>query len=503
MNEAVLFKLFEQASTAIVVYQEGTGIRYANPHALTILGISKQKLQSLMLEDFFSPDHNQGLFSQLGSDQRSFVYRNARLYLQGQLPISADLSIQTLSRSGGVGHTFQFNIYPHIAHSHAGQPSADTTDFTQVNTTELLSVIHKQTDMPLHALNSLVNRLLQMQPRSDQLPFLHSMLQSGEQLRYNLDEILLYADLLYRRYNPEPAAPFQPGRFLEELEQEYRQRAEISGNMLVVESMVRETSYTGNQEALRLMLSKLLDNALRFSRSGQVKLQVREESQGAGQALLNFSVEDDGIGMDDEKLKLATHPFVSWKPPWEQENFHSGLGLSIVQMLARICGGNFELYSRPGKTVARITIPCRTDARQLEPDLSREELYHKSLKGLRMLYVEDLMPNHFLMEGLCSIWQISLDTAYNGREALSKFYKNSYDVVLMDLNMPLMNGYDASLQMRQSSDIIRQSVPIIAVTGSASSRKLKNLKEYGIDDVLTKPIKPDLLYQKLTSLPGN
>lgn len=485
MNQDMLFRLFEQASTAIVIYRQEQGICYINPRALTLLKTERESLYERPLHTLFPKDHNRELFERLRTYHRSFTYPNATLCLHDRSRLHTDLSVQCLRRSEQGLSTFQINLYP--------APLTTTTNPPSPDTGELMQVLRQHTDMPLSALDKLTQQLLEKTPRQDQLPLLQSMQQSEKQLRSTVQNILLYAELVSDTYNPS-REEFSPLQIIEEQRTYFQPMADKQRNRLTVSADLSHECYEGDAAAFSQMIRVVLDNALHSTQNGQVKIEVSSGPTDHHQILIDTTVTGsrEGAPADllEDDLALAAQE--------AQDSQPGSLGREIVQLLAEKCGGRFTIQNEPDGSRAQLQLPYRAVATPHRQSATTD-LHGNPLKGLRLLYVEDLLPNHFLMEGLCAIWGINLDTAFNGREALGKFHDHAYDIILMDLNMPLMNGYDTSLKIRNTADRRKQAVPIIAVSGSISPEGRHNLRDYGIDDILSKPIQPDKLYQKLTS----
>ena len=467
-----------------------------NPRARSLLNTDSISLQSHSLHDFFPLHKNRELLDRLKNKPKSFAYQNAIISVRDRPGITTDISVYALSRSEDGQYTFQLNLYPKdTTRTEKNEPGTNY----QLETNKLLEVMRQKTEMPLSALDNLLHRLLKEAPREDQLPIVNSMLESGEQLRRIVQNILLYARLTAGKYSLTTEV-FSPLKIIEELEVNFQPELQKQGSQLQVSADISQSDYyRGDPVAFREMLFQLLDNSVRFTRQGQIQLVVSCAAGDTDQVLLHAAVTDNGPGIPTNLRDKVILPFVSEKPAWQQENHHSGLGLSIVHLLAGQSGGRLSLQHEPSGTWAALSLPYLTVKDSKSRLLSEEKEPGDALAGLRVLYAEDLLPNHFLMEGLCSIWGITLDIAYNGQEAVDKFFNHPYDVILMDLNMPVMSGLDATQQIRKATDPRKRSVPIIAVSGSASPQVRQNIRENGIDDLLSKPIQPNELYQKLSN----
>lgn len=492
MNQEKLYYLFEKSVAAIIIFNTQDGIQYVNQASLRLFAYERDHLKnqpfSLLLPSSLQTDFD----SFIESKKKSFYQSQIDLQGAEKQLVSADIRIQRMSKETTMPAVYLATIYP-IHSNHTTKARAITDEEPSLEIRNLLSLLKKETDIPLSTLNTLVDSLLDLTPRPDQMPLLENIQHSSHQLQEIIGDVVLYADLLQGRINPD-LQPFNLHYVLRELQDGYEARADFK--LLTDENI--PTTLVGDASLIRQILEKLLDHLFAFTSGKRIRLQVLLESKIVSTVIIRFSLIDHGI--TPKHLLWLKQVFFSPSLSLSQE--WGSLGLSISNHLIKKLGGVISLEN---ETLSRVTIhfslPLRVvndtlDEREanLPVDLVQQE---SPLQGLNVLYVEDVIPNHFLMEGLCSIWQVSLDTALNGQEALDKLRHNTYDVILMDLQMPIMNGYETAQHIRHASFLKDLHIPIVAVSGSASEDTLIQIKKYGMNDFLPKPIKPDELYQKL------
>ena len=275
----------------------------------------------------------------------------------------------------------------------------------------------------------------------------------------------------------------------------------------------------GDPLRLEQVILNLAGNAIKFTQEGHVLIRAARRSAAADRAALLFEVEDTGIGMTQEQLGLLFTPFTQADTSTTRKFGGTGLGLAISRSLVDLMGGEVWAESLPERgsrfsfTVA-LDLPtdetaCGTaaaeggDARDAgialpaapPPTDADDEAGHSSLRGVRVLLAEDNEINQMIAVELLARQGIEADVAENGQEALEALRKKRYDLVLMDIQMPEMDGLTATRQIR--GDPAYADLPIIAMTAHAMSGDREHSIESGMNDHITKPIDPQLLYATL------
>ena len=366
---------------------------------------------------------------------------------------------------------------------------------------KFLSQISHEIRTPLNAVLGMTHLMLQSNPREDQRKLLQTLKFSGDNLTALINDILDLSKIEAGQLRLENRE-FNLIEFIQGIKITYKSLVNDRGILfrLLIEDEV-PTFVLGDVNRLGQVLNNLLNNAVKFTEEGQIVLSVYMEKEESEQYILLFEVADTGIGIPEEKLQIVFEPYQQAGP---SKYGGTGLGLSIVKNIVELQKGTISVQSTEGKgTTFRVALPFgKSDQLNQTQESSTQSFMaeFQSLEGLRVLYVEDVIPNQLLMEGLSNKWDVQLDTALNGLEALQKVKNNQYDLILMDIQMPEMDGYETTREIRNLKDSHYENIPIIALTASVSDRTKQRIQETGMNDYISKPINPWDLHQKLADL---
>ncbi len=259
----------------------------------------------------------------------------------------------------------------------------------------------------------------------------------------------------------------------------------------------------GDQDRLVQILNNVLSNAVKFTNSGAVVLKLKCLSQPNNICLFSFQVSDTGVGMDEESKNTVFDSFNQMRLNHKRQFGGIGLGLNIAKHLITLFNGNITLESEPNEgTNVYIEIPLleAQDKKHIHETESST-----LIKPLHILVVEDNKLNQLVMRKLLgSFPNTTFSVVENGQEAIDALKKEIYDLVLMDLQMPIMDGYEATKLIRNGAlgDTIG-NIPIIAVTADAMEETRDRVLRIGMNDYMTKPIKRDLLLDKINGCVSN
>ncbi len=257
----------------------------------------------------------------------------------------------------------------------------------------------------------------------------------------------------------------------------------------------------GDPTRLRQLLLNLVGNAVKFTKKGQVKIKISlQAKQGPGQELL-VAIRDNGIGIPVDKQQLIFDSFTQADSLTTRQYGGTGLGLTICQKLLTIMGGHIWLTSQPDKgSTFFFTFPC-APATSPRPEIDTVTLPRAQcdlLPAARILLVDDNKDNCNLIRLYLRNTPFTLKTVGNGLEAVKAFCAKPYDLILMDLEMPIMDGYESTQKIRQwEQGQQRNPVPIIALTAHAFIRFKKKCLDAGCSDFLTKPVKKAKLIETI------
>lgn len=264
-----------------------------------------------------------------------------------------------------------------------------------------------------------------------------------------------------------------------------------------IDEILKQQQVACDPTRLTQILYNLLGNAIKFTNSGTVKLQARAVSTNADEVAVNFTISDTGIGIPPERLEAIFEPFVQASTTTTRQYGGTGLGLAIVKKLLLLLHSNIYVESRPGEgTTFRFTILMpwvKEDAISTLKGKNEQQ----NLRGLHILVAEDNRINVLLLEKLLAKWQVTWVIAGNGEEAVDIVKQQNFHLVLMDIHMPKLDGYDAAKAIRALTDPVKRAIPIIALTASASHDLMQKVNAAGMQDRLTKPFQPSQLYESL------
>lgn len=365
---------------------------------------------------------------------------------------------------------------------------------------DFISTMSHEIRTPLNAIVGIADLLLASAPQAEQRKLLETLKFSSDNLSALVNDILSYSKLEAGTISFD-AKPFNLTSFVQGTKLTYQNLASSKGVKfrLLLEDNFPET-VMGDVNRLGQILNNLLNNALKFTTEGQIVLGGYVEDLSEDQCTLLFEVADSGVGIAADQLSRIFEPYQQAGTETERRYGGTGLGLSIVKTLVERQQGRVTVDSQEGTgTTFRIWLPFKLPTSN-EANAPASLSDYASLGGLRVLYVEDTIPNQLLMEGFANRWDISLDTALDGLIALEKIKQQHYDVILMDIQMPHMDGFEATQQIRDFSDPHYRDIPIIALSASVSEETQHRIRQVGMDDYLPKPLNPQQLHTKLQAL---
>jgi len=308
--------------------------------------------------------------------------------------------------------------------------------------------------------------------------------------------------------------PFTPTALLNDLMDMYKYKAREKGVGLYPKfDPFLPKSVIGDSNKLNQVFINLLDNALKFTDHGEIEIGARVIDDKKHEVKIAFSVTDTGIGIPPEKLNHIFESFVQANQSTTRLYGGTGLGLSISQHIIKLHGSEIIVESEPGKG-ARFSfvldmgktlapIPKEVPKKPQENSLNLNGINGGVEKSISILLVEDHPPNQMIARQLLKRWSsnIALDIADNGEIAVGKVKQNTYDIILMDVSMPIMDGFEATREIRKLPSP-KGNIPIVAMTAHALDSKKEECFEAGMNAFISKPIEPSLMYDTINKYIG-
>lgn len=360
-----------------------------------------------------------------------------------------------------------------------------------------LANISHEIRTPMNGIIGLTNILLAMETNQEKIDYLKAIKSSGDNLLVIINDLL---DL----------AKIQSGKIkFEEIDFDLYDQLSTTLKILRVKAEEKNISLNfdfddniakslkGDYYRLNQVIVNLIGNAIKFTEKGEVRLKVNLLHEESGKQYLQFDVSDSGIGIPENKIAYIFETFTQATTDTERKYGGTGLGLSICKQLVELQGGKIWVKSKVGVgSTFSFTLGFKVNTNDVKKE---EETVIKSVKeedwtNYHVLLVEDNKINQLLALKVLKNWGLNIDVAENGKIATEMVRKKSYDIILMDLQMPVMNGYEATKVIREEFNL---KIPIIAMTASAMRDELESCIYQGMNDYITKPFQPNELYNLL------
>ncbi len=355
-----------------------------------------------------------------------------------------------------------------------------------------LSTISHELRTPLNAVIGMTYILLNENPRPDQVENLNTLRFSAENLLALINDILDYSKIDAGKLVFEEA-DFDIREKVHNVVQVLQVRAQEKGIKVISEMSAEIPDFViGDPTRFNQILFNLAGNAVKFTHEGYVKIKLSLLERSASHVSLRIDVEDTGIGIPADKLPLIFESFSQAGVDITRKYGGTGLGLAITKSLVELQGGHIEVTSEPGKGSCFSVFVSYRISSKLHEKADRPVAHQfVEFNGENVLVVDDNQVNLIVAGKFLSKWNLNVDQAENGLEALEKFKQKKYALVLMDLQMPEMDGRTATMKIREFERENGMSpTPIFALTASALTDQVEELDKVGINDFITKPFNP-------------
>ena len=353
---------------------------------------------------------------------------------------------------------------------------------------------------PMNAVLGMTNLVLETPLSRKQKKYLEAINKSSQNLLVIINDILDLSKLEAGKMELE-RIPFNIEDSIQQIKDTLRFNAEEKGlKLITIISDDVPRFLMGDPSRLNQILINLAGNAIKFTEKGSVKILV--ENDTAIKGAVKFRIIDSGIGIPPEKLNLLFQSFQQVDSSTSRKYGGTGLGLTISKTLVELQSGKISMKSELGKgSEFHFFIPYENATEESFKVLENSKLTDKaSLDGIRILVAEDYEYNQIVLRDTLEhlIKNVKIDIAENGKIAINKLEQNEYDLILMDIHMPEMNGLDACKFIRNEMGESKKFIPIIAMTANVLSKDIEATKEVGMNEFVPKPFKREELLQVLS-----
>jgi len=345
---------------------------------------------------------------------------------------------------------------------------------------------------PMNAILGFTNLLRRSSLTSQQQQYVDYIYSSSQNLLTLINDILDLSKIEAGMMHLEQT-PFSLQGLVGSVQVMFQDKARQKGLQFTIniEPAIHDT-LSGDPVRLTQILINLLSNAVQFTEKGYVHLEVSALSQSNEEVLLQFRIKDTGVGIAPEKQQSIFERFQQAEAETTRKFGGTGLGLAIVRQLVDLQGGTIRVSSEAGKgSEFLVRLPFRPLHQEADVSRSLLDPVLNPIQGMRILIAEDNQMNQQLIRHLMRQWQVDFVMVNNGREAVEALRRESFAAVLMDIQMPEMDGYDATGIVRGE---LHSDVPIIAMTAHAMTGEKERCLSFGMNDYISKPLKEAELY---------
>ena len=356
---------------------------------------------------------------------------------------------------------------------------------------------------PMNAIVGFTNLILKTDISQEQKQYIDAIKTSGENLLIIINDILDFSKMQSGKFAFEEI-DLQLSQLISTLTELMLQKS-VEKNIILSTKIDKRIpdQLVGDPTRLNQILLNLVGNAIKFTEKGGVRIEVDMISQDNFNIELRFSVIDTGIGISEDKLSAIFQGFTQASNETTRKYGGTGLGLTIVKQLVELQGGAISVKSEVAVgSVFSFNLKFKKGTNTIvekKCDVA-ENSQTELIEGLNILLVEDNLLNQVLAKKVLTDWKWNVEVAENGLVALKKVADKNFDLVLMDIQLPEMDGYEATRNIRKMQDTLKSDVPIIAMTAHAMSGESEKCITAGMNEYISKPFDTKILYSKIISV---
>jgi PAS domain S-box-containing protein len=497
-------------SSAVVVITDGQGnIEYVNPKFVEVTGYERSEVSGKTPRILKSGELPREVYDKLwatitSGDEWQGVFHNRKK--NGELYWAAASISPLKDAAGSITHFVgvQEDITAVKLFEQELKSAKETAETANQAKSDFLASMSHEIRTPMNAIIGMAELLLEGPLDEEQKRYVTTLRNAGDNLLNIINDIL-------------DISKIEAG-YLELHETAFDVRELVDAVCDTMAVRVREKGLTldcimgadvpgrlsGDAGRLRQVLLNLVGNAVKFTEEGGITITVERDGASGGNDILTFSISDTGIGIPQDKIPHIFEKFTQADSSTTRKYGGTGLGLTISRRLVELMGGRIWVTSTVGAgstfffTASLAPAADDEDARAPEEDTAAAPGVIPETRPLAILLVDDSEDNRLLIQSFLKNTPFKVDMARNGREAVDMFTASAYDIVLMDIQMPVMDGHEATRQIRQwERSQGRRATPVLALTAYALEEEIRKSYEAGCTGHLTKPVSKSALIEAI------
>jgi PAS domain S-box-containing protein len=520
MNERLrlLESVIVNANDAVVIasaIKEIPEIMFVNRAFIEMSGYSEEDVARERFGIFVGEETDRAEVLRISQAFQNFepVKSEVIFYRKNGTPYWVGLSIVPLKdKNGNTTHfvSIQRDITERKKTEEALIEAREVAEHARLAESQFLANMSHEIRTPMNAVIGMTHLLMDSTPSATQLEYIKALKFSADSLMGIISDILDLSKIEAGKLDFEQKQ-FNLYELLDSLQKAFEFK--LKGKNLEVVLDLEESvtnDVIGDPTRLNQILTNLLGNAGKFTLSGEIGVRLKVKEASTEKYLLHFEIYDTGIGIEKDKLDLVFENFKQANSQIHRQFGGTGLGLPIVKNLVELQGGEIKVESVIGKgtsflfTLSFKNSGVKSQASSYDEDVMGNQLAADSevLKVAKVLIAEDNFMNQKLISEIMRKWAVDYEIVNDGMEAIERLNERQYDIILMDVNMPRLNGYDAAQQIRSNTNNPNQNIPIIALTAAALQSERDKVYTSGMNEFVSKPFVPANLKKIMIELLG-